>query len=136
MKKKSIISWLDVIKLAIGIMIGITPMLLIFINYSTIETNIKDDEKPFLPITIENVEKEDSTIYDESFEEYEYKMSVEEILEERERIRYEYWIDSIYLAMPEKILVYILNENKTDRTSLGIVEEYVKNKKEYNKLIK
>ena len=128
MKKKSIISWLDVIKLAIGIMIGITPMLLIFINYSTIETNIKDDEKPFLPITIENVEKEDSTIYDESFEEYEYKMSVEEILEERERIRYEYWIDSIYLAMPEKILVYILNENKTDRTSQGIVEEYVKNK--------
>ena len=111
-------------------------MLLIFINYSTIETNIKDDEKPFLPITIENVEKEDSTIYDESFEEYEYKMSVEEILEERERIRYEYWIDSIYLAMPEKILVYILNENKTDRTSQGIVEEYVKNKKEYNKLIK
>ena len=136
MKKKSIVSWLDVIKLAIGIMIGITPMLLIFINYSTIETNIKDDEKPFLPITIENVEKEDSTIYDESFEEYEYKMSVEEILEERERIRYEYWIDSIYLAMPEKILVYILNENKTDRTSQGIVEEYVKNKKEYNKLIK
>lgn len=136
MKKKSIISWLDVIKLAIGIMIGITPMLLIFINYSTIEPNIKDDEKPFLPITIENVEKEDSTIYDESFEEYEYKMSVEEILEERERIRYEYWIDSIYLAMPEKILVYILNENKTDRTSQGIVEEYVKNKKEYNKLIK
>ena len=109
-------------------------MLLIFINYSTIEPNIKDDEKPFLPITIENVEKEDSTIYDESFEEYEYKMSVEEILEERERIRYEYWIDSIYLAMPEKILVYILNENKTDRTSQGIVEEYVKNKKEYNKL--
>lgn len=136
MKKKSIVSWLDVIKLAIGIMIGITPMLLIFINYSTIEPNIKDDEKPFLPITIENVEKEDSTIYDESFEEYEYKMSVEEILEERERIRYEYWIDSIYLAMPEKILVYILNENKTDRTSQGIVEEYVKNKKEYNKLIK
>ena len=126
MKKKSIVSWLDVIKLAIGIMIGITPMLLIFINYSTIEPNIKDDEKPFLPITIENVEKEDSTIYDESFEEYEYKMSVEEILEERERIRYEYWIDSIYLAMPEKILVYILNENKTDRTSQEIVEEYVK----------
>mgnify|MGYP003484238490 CR=1 FL=1 len=57
-------------------------------------------------------------------------------LEERERIRYEYWIDSIYLAMPEKILVYILNENKTDRTSQGIVEEYVKKKKEYNKLIK
>ena len=136
MKKKSVISWLDVLKLAIGIMVGITPMLLIFINYSTIEPNVKSDAKPILPVIVENTEKEDSTIYDESLEEYEYKMSVEEILEERERIRYEYWIDSIYLAMPEKILVYILNENKTDRTSQGIVEEYVKNKKEYNKLIK
>ena len=123
MKKKSVISWLDVLKLAIGIMVGITPMLLIFINYSTIEPNVKSDAKPILPVIVENTEKEDSTIYDES-------------LEERERIRYEYWIDSIYMAMPEKILVYILNEGKTDRTSQGVVEEYVKNKKEYNILIK
>ena len=76
MKRKSIITWLDVIKLAIGIIIGITPMLLIFINYSEKESKKKDI--PQHP-PIERVVKQD-TIYDDLDEDFVYKMTAEEIL--------------------------------------------------------
>lgn len=132
MKRKSIITWLDVIKLAIGIIIGITPMLLIFINYSEKESKKKDipQHSP-----IETVVKQD-TIYDDLDEDFVYKMTAEEILKERENLRYMIWVDSVYLAIPDEVLVYIVNEDITDRSSQGIVEEYIANKKKYNELIK
>lgn len=132
MKRKSIITWLDVIKLAIGIIIGITPMLLIFINYSEKESKKKDI--PQHP-QIETVVKQD-TIYDDLDEDFVYKMTAEEILKERENLRYMIWVDSVYLAIPDEVLVYIVNEDITDRSSQGIVEEYVKNKKRYHKAVK
>lgn len=132
MKRKSIITWLDVIKLAIGIIIGITPMLLIFINYSEKESKKKDI--PQHP-PIERVVKQD-TIYDDLDEDFVYKMTAEEILKERENFRYAIWIDSVYLTIPDEILTHIVNEDKTDRSSQGIVEEYIANKKKYNELIK
>ena len=132
MKRKSIITWLDVIKLAIGIIIGITPMLLIFINYSEKESKKKDI--PQHP-PIERVVKQD-TIYDDLDEDFVYKMTAEEILKERENFRYAIWIDSVYLTIPDEILTHIVNEDKTDRSSQGIVEEYIANKKNYNELIK
>lgn len=132
MKRKSIITWLDVIKLAIGIIIGITPMLLIFINYSEKESKKKDipQHSP-----IETVVKQD-TIYNDLDDDFEYKMTAEEILKERENFRYAIWIDSVYLTIPDEILTHIVNEDKTDRSSQGIVEEYIANKKKYNELIK
>lgn len=132
MKRKSIITWLDVIKLAIGIIIGITPMLLIFINYSEKESKKKDI--PQHP-PIERVVKQD-TIHDDLDEDFVYKMTAEEILKERENFRYAIWIDSVYLTIPDEILTHIVNEDKTDRSSQGIVEEYIANKKKYNELIK
>ena len=132
MKRKSIITWLDVTKLAIGIIIGITPMLLIFINYSEKESKKKDipQHSP-----IETAVKQD-TIYNDLDDDFEYKMTAEEILKERENLRYMIWVDSVYLAIPDEVLVYIVNEDITDRSSQGIVEEYIANNKKYNELIK
>ena len=118
--------------LAMGIMIGVTPMMLIFINYS--EKEFKKKDVPQHP-PIETVVKQD-TIYEDFDDDFEYKMTAEEILKERENLRYVIWVDSVYMTIPDEILVYIVDEDKTDRSSQGIVEEYVANKKKYNELIK
>ena len=131
MSRKSIITWLDVIKLAMGIMIGVTPMMLIFINYS--EKEFKKKEVSQHP-KIEIVEKQD-TIYEDLDDCFEYKMTAEEILNERENLRYVIWVDSVYMTIPDEILVYIVNEDKTDRSSQGIVEEYIANKKKYHQFL-
>ena len=131
MSRKSIITWLDVIKLAMGIMIGVTPMMLIFINYS--EKEFKKKEVSQHP-KIEIVEKQD-TIHDNLEDDFEYKMTAEEILKERENLRYVIWVDSVYMTIPDEILVYIVNEDKTDRSSQGIVEEYIANKKKYHQFL-
>lgn len=133
MKKESVISWFDVIKLAIGIMVGVTPMLLVFINYSEKEFNSQKKDVPQHP-KIEIVEKQD-TIYEDLDDDFEYKMTAEEILKERENLRYVIWVDSVYMTIPDEILVYIVNEDKTDRSSQGIVEEYIANKKKYHQFL-
>ena len=133
MNKKSIISWFDVIKLAIGIMVGVTPMLFIFINYS--EKEFKQKKKDDVPLPkIEIVEKQDTISY-ESLDDVGYVYTIDEVVEMREASRHYLYLDSIYMAMPENILRAILIEKGTKLEMEEIVEEYIKNKKKYHKAV-
>lgn len=133
MKNKSIISWLDVIKLAIGIMIGVTPMLLIFMDYSVKE--FKKEKKNIEASKIEIEEKQD-TIFVESLGDVGYVYTIDEIIEMREASRYYLYLDSIYMAMPEDILRAILKEKGTNLEMEDLVKEYLNNKKKYHQIIK
>ena len=120
MEKKPIITWLDAMKLAIGIMIGLTSTLLIIIE-------ISDNDS--IPETSEM----NDTIYDESYyNEYYAIPSVEDCLNKREELRYALWVDSVYLAMPEDVLIRILVNKGTQVSVNEIVKEYVKNKEQYH----
>ena len=120
MEKKPIITWLDAMKLAVGIMIGLTSTLLIIIE-------ISDNDS--IPETSEMNDK----IYDESYyNEYYAIPSVEDCLNKREELRYALWVDSVYLAMPEDVLIRILVNKGTQVSVNEIVEEYVKNKEQYH----
>lgn len=120
MEKKPIITWLDAMKLAVGIMIGLTSTLLIIIE-------ISDNDS--IPETSEM----NDTIYDESYyNEYYAIPSVEDCLNKREELRYALWVDSVYLAMPEDVLIRILVNKGTQVSVNEIVEEYVKNKEQYH----
>ena len=133
MKNKSIISWLDVIKLAIGIMIGVTPMLLIFMDYSVKE--FKKEKKNIEASKMEIEEKQD-TIFVESLGDVGYVYTIDEIIEMREASRYYLYLDSIYMAMPEDILRAILKEKGTNLEMEDLVKEYLNNKKKYHQIIK
>ena len=133
MERKSIISWFDVIKLAIGIMIGVTPMLLIFMDYS--EKEFKEEKKNVAPPKIEIEEKQD-TIFVESLGDVGYVYTIDEIIEMREASRYYLYLDSIYMAMPEDILRAILKEKGTNLEMEDLVKEYLNNKKKYHQIIK
>lgn len=133
MERKSIISWFDVIKLAIGIMIGVTPMLLIFMDYS--EKEFKEEKKNVAPPKIEIEEKQD-TVFVESLGDVGYVYTIDEVIEMREASRHYLYLDSIYMAMPENILRAILTEKGTKLEMEEIVEEYIKNKKKYHKAVK
>lgn len=120
MEKKPIITWLDAMKLAVGIMIGLTSTLLIIIE-------ISDNDS--IPETSEMNDK----IYDESYyNEYYAIPSVEDCLNKREELRYALWVDSVYLAMPEDVLIRILVNKGTQVSVNEIVKEYVKNKEQYH----
>lgn len=120
MEKKPIITWLDAMKLAVGIMIGLTSTLLIIIE-------ISDNDS--IPETSEMNDK----IYDESYyNEYYAIPSVEDCLNKREELRYALWVDSVYLAMPKDILIRILVNKGTQVSINEIVKEYVKNKEQYH----
>lgn len=120
MEKKPIITWLDAMKLAVGIMIGLTSTLLIIIE-------ISDNDS--IPETSEM----NDTIYDESYyNEYYAIPSVEDCLNRREELRYALWVDSVYLAMPEDVLIQILVNRGTQVSVNEIVKEYVKNKEQYH----
>lgn len=82
MELKPIIIWKDVIKLALGIMLGLTPTVYI------IKSSVEVEEEP----------------KDESHFEYAYVPTVYDILEEREDMIHAMWVDSVYYAMPESIL--------------------------------
>lgn len=120
MEKKPIITWLDAMKLAIGIMIGLTSTLLIIIEISDNDSTPKTSEM-------------NDTIYDESYyNEYYAIPSVEDCLNRREELRYALWVDSVYLAMPEDVLIRILVNKGTQVSVNEIVKEYVKNKEQYH----
>ena len=120
MEKKPTITWLDAMKLAIGIMIGLTSTLLIIIEISDNDSTPKTSEM-------------NDTIYDESYyNEYYAIPSVEDCLNRREELRYALWVDSVYLAMPEDVLIRILVNKGTQVSVNEIVKEYVKNKEQYH----
>ena len=108
MKRISIISWKDVIKLALGIMLGLTPTVYI------INSSVKAEEEP----------------KNESYTEYVYTPTIYDILEEREDMIHAMWVDSVYYAMPESILTHILVQKGTELSRIAIVEEYLKTKME------
>ena len=73
------------------------------------------------------------TIFIASFcDEYYKTPTIEDVLNIREELRYALWVDSIYLAIPEDILVRILADRGTQESVIEIVEEYIKNKDKYH----
>lgn len=133
MERKTIITWLDVAKLAIGIMIGLTPALLIMKGNSVLDSipkAAKETKAPSPNITM--IENQDTIFIDPSYDEYYKTPTIEDVLNEREDLRYSLWVDSIYLAMPEDILVRILTDMGTQESVIKIVEEYIKNKNQYH----
>lgn len=133
MERKTIITWLDVAKLAIGIMIGLTPALLIM-KWDSILDPIpkaaKETKTPSPNITM--TEDQDTIFVAPSCDEYYKTPTIEDVLNIREELRYSLWVDSIYLAIPEDILVRILTDKGTQESVIKIVEEYIKNKNQYH----
>lgn len=74
--------------------------------------------------------------HDMDFAEQEFAPpSVEEILEWRENIRYERYVDSVFLHMPTPILTQILVSKGTSISNSEIVNTYITNKKVYDDII-
>lgn len=72
----------------------------------------------------------------DSIEQYEeWVPTVYDILSEREEIRYMRMIDSVYLQIPEPILIHMLTVKGTTISQLEIVEEYLNNKQYYHDTI-
>ena len=107
-ERMSIITWKDVVKLAIGIMLGLTPAL--YIMKSSAEVQVE-------PVT-------------ENYITYEYEPTVYDIVEERKDMIHALWVDSVYYAIPESVLNQILVNKGTRLSHIAIVEEYLKSQNE------
>ena len=134
MKQNSIIKWMDAIKLAIGIMVGLTGTLLIIIGVSKMEY----EDEPVIDEEVREVYHNKIVIDKDSIIDLndEYMPSVEDILNEREECKYMHYIDSIYMAMPQEILTHILIQKGTLLSVTEIVEEYLENKEMYHEILK
>lgn len=79
----------------------------------------------------------DESIDTDSIEqcEYEYVPTVHDVLEQREELRYALFVDSVYLNMPERILVQMLVSKGTTISIIEIVEDYLANKEFYHDTI-
>ena len=64
-----------------------------------------------------------------------YVPTVYDVLEEREEWKYQNFIDSVYLQMPEQILTHLLVTKGTTQSITEIVEDYVSNKDYYHDTI-
>ena len=64
-----------------------------------------------------------------------YVPTVHDVLEERDEWKYQNFIDSVYLCMPEQILVQMLVSKGTTISPQEIVEDYLKNKQFYHDTI-
>lgn len=62
--------------------------------------------------------------------------TVQEVLQWRESMRLEKYVDSVFLAMPEQVLTQILVTKGTDLSNHEVVSIYISNKDFYDKLIK
>ena len=62
--------------------------------------------------------------------------TVQEVLQWRESIRLDKYVDSVFLVMPEQVLTQILVTKGTDLSNHEIVSIYISNKDFYDKLIK
>lgn len=78
---------------------------------------------------VENLEK-DTT---EQF--IPYVPTVYDVLQEREDWKYQNFIDSVYLNMPEQIITQMLVTKGTTISHTEIVEDYLKNKQFYHDTI-
>lgn len=79
----------------------------------------------------------DESIDTDSIEqcEYEYVPTVHDVLEQREELKYALFVDSVYLNMPEQILVQMLVSKGTTISITEIVEDYLENKEFYHNTI-
>lgn len=66
---------------------------------------------------------------------YNYVPTVQDVLQEREDWKYQNFIDSVYLQMPEQILTQMLVTKGTTISQQEIVEDYIKNKQFYHNTI-
>ena len=66
---------------------------------------------------------------------YNYVPTVYDILEFREEWKYQIYLDSVYLTMPEQILTHILVTKGTELDTQEIVEDYLANKQFYHDTI-
>ena len=64
-----------------------------------------------------------------------YVPTVYDVLEEREEWKYQNFIDSVYLQMPEQILTHMLVVKGTTISPQEIVEDYLSNKQFYHDTI-
>lgn len=64
-----------------------------------------------------------------------YVPTVHDVLEEREEWKYQNFIDSVYLQMPEQILTHMLVTKGTTISPQEIVEDYLSNKQFYHDTI-
>ena len=62
--------------------------------------------------------------------------TVQEVLQWRENLRLDKYVDSVFLVMPEQVLTQILVTKGTDLSNHEIVSIYISNKDFYDKLIK
>ena len=133
MDRKSIITWKDAIKLAFGIMIGLTSTLLIIIGVSKTEY----EDEPVIDEEVREVYHNKIVIDKDSIIDLNevYIPTVEDILNEREECKYMRYIDSIYMAMPQEILTHILIQKGTLLSVTEIVEEYLENKEMYHEFM-
>lgn len=68
-------------------------------------------------------------------QEYVYVPTVYDVLEQRNELNYALWVDSVYLNMPEQILINILVTKGTTLSITEIVEDYVSNKDYYHNVV-
>lgn len=80
------------------------------------------------PIIEESVESD-------SIEQYYYVPTVHDVLEERNELKYALWVDSVYLNMPEQIIMHMLVTKGTTISVTEIVEDYWANKEFYHDTI-
>lgn len=83
--------------------------------------NKKTIDEPPITDSIEQVTNYVPTVYD--------------VLEEREEWKYQNFIDSVYLQMPEQILTQMLVTKGTTISPQEIVEDYLANKQFYHDTI-
>ena len=64
-----------------------------------------------------------------------YVPTVHDVLEDREEWKYQNFIDSVYLQMPEQILTHMLVTKGTTISPQEVVEDYLANKQFYHDTI-
>lgn len=83
--------------------------------------NKKTIDEPPVTDSIEQIVNHVPTVYD--------------VLEEREEWKYQNFIDSVYLQMPEQILTHMLVTKGTTISPQEVVEDYLANKQFYHDTI-
>ena len=66
---------------------------------------------------------------------YNHVLTVYDVLDFREEWKYQIYLDSVYLTMPEQILTHILVTKGTELDTQEIVEDYLANKQFYHDTI-
>lgn len=79
---------------------------------------------------------EDEIVYEDTKKECEYVLTVRDVLDFRETLKESARIDSMFLAMPDPILIDILITHGTSLSNKDIVYIYEGNKEHYDDILK